>query len=135
MEPRISLITLGVRDLERMRRFYRDGLGLSERSQSNEGVCFLQLRGVVLALYGWDELAADAGLDPAGAGFRGLALAHNVESREAVDAVLVEAVSAGGTLVKPAGDTFWGGYTGYFSDPEGYLWEVAWNPFMPDLAG
>ena len=134
MEPRISLITLGVRDLERARRFYRDGLGLPERSESNDRVSFLQLRGVVLALYGRADLVRDAGLEDNGTGFAGVSIAHNVVSREAVDAALAEAVGAGARLVKAGEDTFWGGYVGYFTDPDGYLWEVAWNPGMPELA-
>jgi uncharacterized protein len=134
LEPRISLITLGVRDLERARRFYRDGLGLPERTESNDRVSFLQLRGLVLALYGRADLARDAGLEDDGSGFSGVSIAHNVSSREAVTATLVKVVGAGATLVKPGEDTFWGGYVGYFADPDGYLWEVAWNPGMPELA-
>ena len=134
MEPRVSLITLGVSDLERSRRFYVDGLGLPVR-HADDSVVFLQMDALVLALWGREDLAADAGIPAAGEGFRGFSLAHNVRSKDEVDVVLRQAVEAGGTLVKAGVDAFWGGYTGYFADPDGFLWEVAWNPDMPDLAG
>lgn len=131
MQPRISMITLGVGDLARAVRFYEQGLGLP-RMPSPDGVAFFPLNGSWLALYPWQELAADAGLEPAGEGFRGVSLAHNVGSRAAVDAVMAQAQAAGARLVKPAQDVFWGGYCGYFADPDGHLWEVAWNPaFWP----
>lgn len=125
MEPRITLITLGVEDLERSVRFYRDGLGLPQRP--GEGV-FFTTRGTWLSLFPRDELAHDAGVSAVGSGFRGIALAHNVRTRDEVEVVLAQAVAAGGRLVKPAGEAFWGGYHGYFADPDGFLWEVAWNP-------
>ena len=128
MEPRISIITLGVTDLPRAVEFYRDGLGLNLYDENTESIAFFQNRGTWLALYPRQALAADVGIDAEGSGFSGVTLAHNVRSREEVDALLDEAVAAGATLVKPADDTFWGGYSGYFADPEGYLWEVAWNP-------
>ena len=134
MEPRISMITLGVTDLARSRAFYRDGLGLPEHEASNEGVAFFALRGAWLGLYGREALAEDAKVVAHGSGFAGFSLAHNRDSKEGVDATLREAVAAGGTLVKPAEDVFWGGYSGYFADPDGFLWEVAWNPYMPQLA-
>jgi len=127
MEPRITLVTLGVADLDRAIAFYRDGLGLPQRP--GEGV-FFETRGTWLALFPRDELAHDAGVAAQGAGFRGFALAHNVRTRDEVEAVLAQAVAAGGRLVKPAGEAFWGGYHGYFADPDGFLWEVAWNPFF-----
>ena len=127
MEPRISLITLGVADLERAARFYRDGLGLPQRD-GPEGVAFFELRGTWLSLYPREALAEDATVASAGSGFRGFTLAHNVRSPEEVDRLLEEAVAAGATLVKPGQKVFWGGYSGYFSDPDGFLWEVAWNP-------
>jgi catechol 2,3-dioxygenase-like lactoylglutathione lyase family enzyme len=126
MEQRLSLVTLGVRDLERARRFY-EALGW-KRGNKHAEVVFFQLNGVVLALWSRESLAADAGLSSAGNGFAGIALAYNARSREDADAVLAEAGSAGGKVVKPAKDTFWGGYSGYFADPDGHLWEVAWNP-------
>jgi catechol 2,3-dioxygenase-like lactoylglutathione lyase family enzyme len=129
MEPRISLITLGVADLDRAVRFYRDGLGLSLR-EGFEGVAFFMTKGTWLALYPWDELAADATVPAEGSGFRGFTLAHNLRSKEEVDALLAHVQTVGATLVKPAQEAEWGGYTGYFADPDGYLWEVAWNPFF-----
>ena len=128
MEPRISIVTLGVKDLARMVEFYRDGLGLTLFDENTESIAFFQNKGTWLALYPRAALAADAGVVAEGSGFSGVTLAHNVRSREEVDDLLAVAVSAGATLVKAAQDTFWGGYSGYFADPEGYLWEIAWNP-------
>lgn len=127
MQPRISMITLGVRDIERSARFYEEGLGFPRRPSPPE-VAFFPLNGSWLALFGRDDLAADAGMPAHGQGFNGLALAHNVHSEAEVDAVLDKAVAAGATLIKAAEKTDWGGYSGYFADPEGYLWEVAHNP-------
>lgn len=131
MEPRIHFITLGVRDLANAVRFYRGGLGFPLSSSSVDDVAFFRLGGLVLALYPWDKLAADATVPAEGTGFRGIALAHNVRRREDVAQVLALAAAAGGKIVKPAHDAFWGGVSGYFADPEGYLWEVAWNPSFP----
>ncbi len=132
MEPRISLITLGVGDLERSLRFYRDGLGWPVSGASVAGVvAFLRTRSAVLALYPRRDLAADANLPEIGSGFGGIALAHNVRIREEVDSVIAEAVQAGGSVLKAAHDADWGGYSGYFVDPDGYPWEIAWNPFFP----
>ncbi|MPZ50023.1 MAG: VOC family protein [Dehalococcoidia bacterium] len=134
MNPRISLLTLGVADLERSRRFYAEGLGLPLHPQSDDTVAFFDLKGTRLALWPRAELANDAGIAPEGSGFNGLSLAHNVATREEVDSVLAKAVRAGATVVRPAQDVFWGGYTAYFTDPDGFLWEIAWNPGMPELA-
>lgn len=131
MEQRVSLITLGVRDLARARAFYEQGLGWRPANDRHEGVVFYQLGGMGLVLWGPEALAEDARVPAEGAGFRGVALAHNVRSREEVDAVLAEAVAAGATLTKPGTEAPWGGYTGYFADPDGHLWEVAWNPGFP----
>jgi uncharacterized protein len=128
MEPRLTLVTLGVRDLPRMVAFYRDGLGWPMSSMSQDDVAFFRTTGTIIALFGWEALAADAGLSPEGSGFKGFSLAHNVRTRGEVDAVINGAVAAGGTLVKAPEDVFWGGYSGYFADPEGFLWEVAWGP-------
>ena len=128
MEPRISIVTLGVTDLPRAVEFYRDGLGLPLYDENTESIAFFQNRGTWLALYPREALAKDVGIDASGSGFSGVTLAHNVRTREEVDDLLDVAVAAGATLMKPAEDTFWGGYSGYFADPEGYLWEVAWNP-------
>lgn len=128
MDPRITLITLGVRDLARAVAFYHDGLGWPLSSMSQDNVAFFRTSGAVLALYPGHLLAEDATVSPDGSGFRGFALAHNVTSREQVDEALALAQGAGGRIVKPAHDVFWGGYSGYFADPEGFLWEIAWGP-------
>jgi catechol 2,3-dioxygenase-like lactoylglutathione lyase family enzyme len=127
VEPRITLITLGVADLERSVRFYRDGLGLPMRD-GPEGIAFFETGGTWLSLYSREKLAEDATVPDMGSGFRGFTLAHNVATTADVDATLEQAIAAGATLVKPAQKVFWGGYSGYFSDPDGFLWEVAWNP-------
>ena len=127
MKPRISLITLGVADLERAVRFYEEGLGWP-RMPSDPSVAFFTLHGTWLGLYSRAALAEDATVDAAGSGFSGVTLAHNVHSREEVEEVLAQAVAAGARLVKSAQDVFWGGYAGYFADPDGHLWEIAFNP-------
>ena len=127
MEQRLSLVTLGVANLARARRFYEEGLGW-RRANDHPEVALYQAGGMVLALWGREALADDAGLPDAGSGFRGIALAYNTRERAEVDAVMDEAKAAGARIVKPAHDAFWGGYTGYFEDPDGHLWEVAWNP-------
>jgi catechol 2,3-dioxygenase-like lactoylglutathione lyase family enzyme len=128
LEPRISLITLGVENLSRSRSFYQDGLGFPLRSESSEEISFFDLGSSWLALFPRAELAADAGVPAAGTGFSGFTLAHNVRTQEQVDEVLAEASRSGAVIVMPARHTDWGGYSGYFADPDGYLWEVAWNP-------
>ena len=130
MEPRINFITLGVADLERATRFYAEGLRLP-RLKSPPSASFFEVGQIRLALYPRALLAADAGVLPDGRGFPGFALAHNVASAEAADQLLEEAAAAGGRIVRPARSTSWGGYAGYFSDPDGFLWEVAWNPRIP----
>jgi uncharacterized protein len=140
MKPRISLITLGVDDLERALRFYRDGLGLPTEgivgSEFEHGaVVFFELQaGLRLGLFARANLQRDAGLPPGLPGGATFSLAHNVGSRDAVDTVMAQAGSAGATVVKPAQVAFWGGYAGCFQDPDGHLWEVAWNPAweLPD---
>ncbi len=128
MEQRLSLVTLGVDDIARARRFYEEGLGW-RRGNAEEGVAFYQMPGMIFALWPRPALAEDAGVDDPGAHFSGMALAYNARSPAEVDAVLAEAVAAGGTLARAAHETFWGGYSGYFADPDGHLWEVAHNPF------
>lgn len=128
MDQRVSLVTLGVADLERAAAFYERGLGW-KRGTNNDAVVFFQTPGMIVALWSRDSLAADAGLPAEGSGFAGVALAFNARDRAEVDAVLAEAVAAGASLLKPAKDTFWGGYSGYFADPDGHVWEVAHNPF------
>ncbi|MEZ4428943.1 MAG: VOC family protein [Nannocystaceae bacterium] len=136
MDPRITVITLGVESLARARRFYCDGLGWPAAPTSNEHIVFIDAGGVVLALFSRSHLADDAQVKDAGPGFRGVTLAHNVGSRAEVDAALTAAVEAGAKLLKPAQEVFWGGYSGYFADPDGHAWEVAHNPFwQPRRAG
>ncbi len=129
MEQRISVITLGVAGLARSRRFYAHGLGWQPSSRSNERITFFQVGGMVLALYSRASLAQDARLANDGTGFGGITLAYNVRQREDVDVVLTEVRAAGATMLKHAEETDWGGYSGYFADPDGYPWEVAWNPY------
>ena len=131
MEPRISLITLGVKDLERSLRFYRDGLGFPTTRTAEQGVIFFQTQGICLALYPYEELAKDVSDEflTTRSKFTGITLAHNVRQREEVDLILKQAAEAGAKIEKPANNTFWGGYAGYFTDPDGYLWEVAWGAF------
>jgi uncharacterized protein len=130
MKPKISIVALGVRDLERSLRFYRDGLGLPARDyKPGEGIVFFEMEGTWLSLYPRDELAKDAGVAPKGSGFAGITLAHNVASKAEADAVFAQALAAGAKAVKTPQDAFWGGYSGYFADPDGHLWEVAYNPF------
>ncbi|MGH2605805.1 MAG: VOC family protein [Anaerolineales bacterium] len=130
MEPRISFITLGVLDLPRATRFYAEVLRLPQK-ETPPSVAFFEMGKTWLALYPRQDLAADAGVSAEGAGFPGFSLAHNVRSPAEVDALLAEAASGGGMLVKPGQPTDWGGYAGYFADPDGFLWEVAWNPDFP----
>ncbi len=127
MEQRVSLITLGVADLAAATAFY-EMLGWTRALRAAEGVSFFQAGGMGLALYPFAELARDAGLEPEHAGSTAVALAYNARSRADTDAVLAEAGAAGASMVKPGAETFWGGYAGYFRDPDGHLWEVAWNP-------
>lgn len=134
VKPRISLITLGVDDLERAVRFYRDGLGLPTRgivgTEFEHGaVAFFELEGgLKLALWPRDSLAHDAGMEKSPPSPTELTIGHNLGSQEEVDAAMAQAEQAGATIVKPAGKTFWGGYAGYFLDPDQHLWEIAYNP-------
>lgn len=129
MKPKISLITLGARDLDRMIAFYRDGLGLPVHNYSpGDDMVMFRLEGTWLGLFPRQALAEDATVPVEGSGFAGVVLAHNAPSKAAVDQVFAEALAAGATAVKQPVDVFWGGYSGYFADPEGNLWEVALNP-------
>lgn len=129
MKPRISMITLGVKDLEKSVEFYNEGLGFPKLDSPPE-VAFFTLNGSWLGLYSRDALADDAMVSPEGSGFGGFTLAHNVASETEVTQVIEQALSAGATLAKPAQKAFWGGYSGYFKDPDGHLWEVAHNPLF-----
>ena len=129
MKQAISFVTLGVGDLARSRQFYA-ALGWKESSSSNADIAFFQAGSVAFALFQREALAEDANVAAQGSGFSGFTLAHNVESEEAVVNTIAEAVAAGATLVRPADKVFWGGFRGYFADPDGFLWEVCWNPFV-----
>ena len=134
MQPRITILTLGVDDLEAAMRFYRDGLGLPTRgiigTEFEHGaVAFFELAGgMQLALWPRASIAADLGLEVTPPSATEMTIAHNVNSREEVDVIMAQASAAGARIVKPAGDTFYGGYAGYFQDPDGHVWEAAWNP-------
>lgn len=132
MDPKITLVTLGVENAEESVRFYRDGLGLPiQDRETGSDAAFFELEGTWLSLYPRDSLAEDATVPAEGSGFAWVTLAHNVQTEDEVEAVLAEASDAGGRIVKRAQDTFWGGYSGYFADPDGHLWEVA----APELTG
>lgn len=131
MQPRLSLVTLGVSDLARSKKFYCDGLGWTPSSAGNDDVVFIQLGAIALGLFSRASLAHDANVDESGSGFRGLSLAQNYASKAEVDAAMKDAERAGAKILKPAEDVFWGGYSGYFADPDGHPWEVAFNPFFP----
>jgi len=134
MQPRITILTLGVDDLEAAVRFYRDGLGLPTHgiigTEFEHGaVAFFELAGgMQLALWPRASIAADIGLEVTPPSATEMTIAHNVNSREEVDVIIAQASAAGARIVKPAGDTFYGGYAGYFQDPDGHVWEAAWNP-------
>ncbi len=130
MEQRVSIITLGVGNLQHSREFY-ERLGWRRSMAKAEGIVFFQAGGMALALFPRDELAKDAKLTPEGSGFTGISLAYNARNRAEVNSVLAEAEAAGAKLLKPAVQASWGGYSGYFADPDGFLWEVAWNPSFP----
>lgn len=134
MQPMITLVTLGVDDLEKSLCFYRDGLGLATEGIVGQqfeygAVAFFQLQaGLRLALWPRKSIAHDTGLALGARSATDFTLAHNVRTKDEVDAVMAQAQAAGATIVKPAHETFWGGYTGYFQDPDGHVWEVAFNP-------
>jgi catechol 2,3-dioxygenase-like lactoylglutathione lyase family enzyme len=137
MKPRLKVITLGIDDLEASLAFYRDGLGLPTNgiigTEFEDGaVVFIEINGgLILALYPRESLAKDAGLPVSPPSATDLSLGHCVGSRDEVDAVMAQATAAGARIVDPAKDRFWGGYSGYFQDPDGHLWEIAWNPAWP----
>lgn len=130
MEQRMNIVTLGVTDLKRSREFY-ERLGWHRSMTKSKDIAFFQMGGMALALFPSDELAKDATVSPQSEGFRRFTIAYNGRTREEVNTVLEEAQKAGAKILKPAQDVFWGGYSGYFADPDGFLWEVAWNPFFP----
>ncbi len=131
MDPRVSIVTLGVTDMARSRAFY-ETLGWTASDISNENVTFFQAGCMIFGLYGHGPLAEDASVQDGGVpGFRGVSLAYNGRDKAEVDAVLSEAEAAGAEIIKNAEEVFWGGYSGYFADPDGHLWEVAYNPGFP----
>jgi predicted lactoylglutathione lyase len=130
VEPRISLVTLGVEDLDRAARFY-EAMGLERNAALTDGVAFFQMGGSILALWPREALARDAGVEATPPGFSGVALAYNARSEAEVDAVLAAAEAAGGKVTRAAKRADWGGYSGYFADSEGHLWEAAHNPGFP----
>lgn len=131
MKRKISLITLGVSHIQKSLHFYRDGLGFKTHNyKEGEDVVFFAMEGTWLALYPKEKLAEDASVSPVGSGFTGMTLAHNVSSEQEVDAVFDLATSVGAKPIKRPQKVFWGGYSGYFADPDGYLWEIAYNPFI-----
>jgi hypothetical protein len=127
MEQRISIVTLGVRDLGAARRFYVDGLGWKPVYEDKE-IIFFQTGGMVFGLFLRDQLAADLQADPGTFGRAAMALAYNVRAKSEVDPLIKRAETAGATILKSAREAPWGGYSGYFADPDGFAWEVAWNP-------
>jgi uncharacterized protein len=130
MQQRISAVTLGVQDVARSRRFYVDGLGWKPAFENKE-IIFFQTGGMVFALFLRDELAADFQADPQEFGKSAMALGYNVRSQQEVDPLMARAAGAGAAILKPARKASWGGYSGYFADPDGFAWEVAWNPAWP----
>jgi len=130
MQPRISLITLGVAEIARARAFY-EAMGFVASPASQGDVVFFQAGGMALALYPRDKLAEDAGIADSTPGFSGVTLAHNLGSEADVDALMADAAAHGAKIIKPAQRVFWGGYSGYFADPDGHLWEIAHNPYFP----
>ena len=136
MRQKLTVVTLGVKDLSKAISFFEDGLGWKRSSASQEAVAFFSLGGLVLSLFSREHLAEDAMVSPEGNGFQAFTLAYNAVDKTEVDTVLAQAEKAGATIVKPAQEVFWGGYSGYFRDPEGFLFEVAYNPFWElDEAG
>lgn len=130
MQPRLTLVTLGVADLEKAKAFY-EAWGWTASSASQPGIAFFQANGLALALFGRAALAEDAHVKDEPTGFAAITLAYNAHSKQEADEVYARAIAAGARPVKPLQDVFWGGYSGYFADPDGHLWEVAWNPFFP----
>ncbi|WP_457089382.1 VOC family protein [Microvirga sp. P5_D2] len=130
MQPRLTLVTLGVTDLAKSRAFY-EAWGWKASSASQPSVVFFQANGLALGLFGRTALAEDAHVEDKPTGFAAITLAYNAHSKQEADEVYARAIAVGARAVKPLQDVFWGGYSGYFADPDGHLWEVAWNPFFP----
>jgi len=136
MEQRLTMIGLGVSDLSVSADFYENKFGWTKTKSSNDDIIFYQLNGMLLSLYPKEKLAADATVEPDGEGFRGFTLAYNCRSKAEVDDVFADLKQKGVQTIKPAEEVFWGGYSGYIADPDGNLWEIAFNPFFElDVAG
>ena len=131
MKQHLHIITLGVRDFEKSRKFYSEILGWKTSSNSNNDIAFFQAASVVFALYPREKLAEDAVISPEGSGFSGFTLAYNARSESEVDEIIADLKSKGVKIVKEPQKVFWGGYSSYFADPDDYRWEVAYNPFFP----
>ena len=128
MEQRISMIALGVNDLQKARQFYETGLGWKASKSGGDQIIFFQIGGMILGLHPRHQLAGDANLSGTGLGFGGITIAYNARDKNEVEQVLNQAQKAGATILKPAQNVFWGGYSGYFADLDGHPWEVVWNP-------
>jgi uncharacterized glyoxalase superfamily protein PhnB len=128
MNPAISVITLGVKNFKKSLDFYKNGFGWPTRATKKDSIAFFKLNGVILALYERRDLAKDANVSSEGSGFSGITLAHNAKNEKDVDEIFALALKLGAKAKKRPQKTFWGGYSGYFSDPDGYLWEVVYNP-------
>ncbi|WP_299760688.1 VOC family protein [uncultured Pontibacter sp.] len=130
MEQRLTMITLGVKNLQRSKEFYHQVFGWRSVETDSESIVFFQLQGILLALFPQESLADDAGVSAEGSGFKRFSLAHNVRSKQEVDELVAQLEEKGATVVKHPEQVFWGGYSGYISDPDDNLWEIAYNPFM-----
>ena len=129
MKQKLSIVTLGVESIKLSKEFYEGVLGFVPTKDSNENVVFYDMGTMQLGLFQWEQLAKDASVDKEGNGFRRVAIAHNEPDKESVDSLFAELKEKGVKIVKEPEDVFWGGYSGYFTDPDGHLWEVAYNPF------
>ena len=131
MQQRLTIIGLGVNDLQVANEFYENTFGWTKLASSNENITFMQLNGILLSLYPKDKLAEDAGVSPEGSGFKSFTLAYNTHTKEEVDSLFAALKSKGVKVVKEPEEVFWGGYSGYIADPDENLWEIAFNPFLP----
>lgn len=131
MQQRLTIVGLGVKDLKASTSFYETQFGWTKTKSSNDDITFFQLNGILLSLYHREKLAEDATVDPEGSGFKGVTLAYNTRSEEEVDDIIKRLSDAGVNIVKQPEKVFWGGYSSYIADPDGHLWEIAYNPFLP----